>query len=386
MGGAVRTRNTLDRHHSTDLTRFLAQVIFATDEWFATADFMLKRESAEFIPDKYTTFGKWMDGWETRRKRTPGHDWCIIKLAYSGFIDGFQVDTTHFTGNYAPAISIQASDVCPTHDGGRSEDPECITPSIMGEMATEDELKAAELLGSEKWAELVPYSRLRPGYPNSCTHYFDSKVVDKKYTYIRVNIFPDGGVARLRVFGRINDPSKLSPDDLVDLVALENGASALACSDKHFGTPSNIISPGRGINMGDGWETARKINRGPILVADEQGLIQYSENDWCTFKLATVGRLDNIIVDTNFFKGNFPESCEISGCLSTSDPDHDSSLWQVILPRTKLSANCEHPFDVSQLRYVGPMSHVKLTIFPDGGVMRLRLFGYPFPQRNGDFV
>lgn len=305
--------------------------LYATDEFFAGKENLLQPGRGIFIPDKYTENGKWMDGWESRRKRVPGHDWCVIRLGLPGRIRGFEVDTNHFLGNYPEQCSIEA---CTLPEGGRWED------------AT--------------WRELVPITTLQGG----SQHYYGI-TDDRVYTHVRLHIYPDGGVARFRAFGEVSvDLSKVTED--IDLAAVENGGLSVLANDMFFSHKNNLIMPGRAANMGDGWETKRKRAPG---------------NDWVVVRLGAPGRLTKVEVDTNHFKGNFPESCSLEGVLIQGDVPASfltsrSLDWQTILPRTKLDAHTRHHFD-QELVAGGPYSHVRLSIYPDGGVSRLRLFGRP---------
>ncbi|XP_029284244.1 allantoicase, partial [Cottoperca gobio] len=210
------------------------KVVFATDEWFAPAANLLKREPPEFIASAFTEFGKWMDGWETRRKRITGHDWCILQMGVPGRIHGFDVDTSFFTGNHSPHVSIQA---------GCLDRP--LTFSLEGERtgmaASESQLAAVAKLGSEAWPELVCVSELKPGYSDCCHNYFKVNS-NLRVTHLRLNMHPDGGISRLRAYGvGQRDWSNVSPNQDVDLVALTNGGVCLGYSDAHFGHPRNMI-------------------------------------------------------------------------------------------------------------------------------------------------
>ena len=120
--------------------------------------------------------------------------------------------------------------------------------------------------------------------------------------------------------------------------------------------------PGKGKDMGDGWETKR--NRTPNNV------------DWVIIQLAQKGTVDEILVDTRHFKGNYPDSCSISGCLLEEGRSvKDQSIeWKELLPQSKLSANNEHRYK-NELKDRGPFTHIKLMIYPDGGISRLRIYG-----------
>ncbi|XP_038126709.1 allantoicase isoform X2 [Cyprinodon tularosa] len=353
------------------------KVIFATDEWFAPAKNLLKRDPPQFIGSAFTEFGKWMDGWETRRKRIPGHDWCIIQLGVPGLIYGVDVDTSFFTGNHAPYVSIQAACLGELPSFTPGEDR-------TGMAATETQQAAVSKLSSEAWPELVSVSQLQPGYSDSCHNYF--RVSPKRrVTHLRLNMFPDGGIARLRVFGiGHRDWSSVPANQNVDLIALTNGGVCLGYSEAHFGHPRNMIGLGRAANMADGWETARRLDRPKILKADHQGILQVPGWEWAVFRLGHPGLISSIEVDTNHFKGNFPDSCRIEACVLTPEEESrciqtrwDSGKWKVLLPSQKLRPHHRHRYSRADLMLNHPVSHVWLVIAPDGGVSRLRLWGQP---------
>lgn len=312
------------------------KALIASDEFFAEKENLLKEGRGIFIPDKYTDRGKWMDGWESRRKRVKGHDWCIIKLGVPGVIKGFDIDTNHFLGNHPPYASVEA---CTINDHEEADTEKYMSDKI-------------------EWTELLPKSPLEPGSQNLFA------VNDSgTWTHVRLNIYPDGGVARFRVYGEVMPDRKNNADGLTDLAALLNGGKVLICNDMFFGSKDNLISPGRSINMGDGWETKRKRIPG---------------HDWCIIKLAQRGEIKKIIVDTNYFKGNYPESCKIELCDMPDAPDDsltDPAIeWKELLPRTKLEGHKENKFE-KEIKNSGKATHVRLNIYPDGGVSRLRLFG-----------
>lgn len=315
--------------------RLGARGLYATDEFFAPLERMLQDLPASFDPDLYDDNGKYMDGWESRRKRVPGHDWAIVKLAMPGRIFGFDVDTSYFTGNYPPHCSIEAAFV---EDG----DPNDATV----------------------WTEILAKSPLGP----SAHHFFENAGKEKIWTHLRLHIYPDGGVARLRVYGSAYfDWSKVGASEEVDLGYIFNGAKSLAWSDAHYGHPDKMLGPGRGINMGDGWETKRR--RGP-------------GHDWAVIRLGHPGTIKRVIVDTAFFKGNFPDTCELLGAYlpdlgdTLSEVDTAASEnWKPILTRTKLQMDHIHEFGAEAIADIGPVTHVRIAMHPDGGIMRLRLFG-----------
>ncbi|KDO31140.1 allantoicase [Saprolegnia parasitica CBS 223.65] len=354
------------------------RVLFATDEWFAAADNLLSPAPPVFIADKFTNYGKWMDGWETRRKRIAGHDWCVLELGLRGKIVGIEVDTAFFTGNNAPRVSIQAACLEP----GVGAD--LVRPREMGTCASATEEAAIGALGTDAWRELVPRTELQPGYEASRYHYFNVNS-DDVWTHLRVNMFPDGGIARLKVYGVVAvDWDKIAPTASVDLVAAANGGTVVGFSDAHYGHPRNLLQPGRGVNMGDGWETARKKTRPAILTVDARGLLTVPGDDWVVLKLGHVGIVERIEVDTAHFKGNFPESCFIEGCFYEGNNVLSASVtWRPVLPRTKLSADKQHFFSDAE-RSLEPgrdaINYVRFTMYPDGGISRLRVWGRKAPS------
>jgi allantoicase len=313
--------------------RLGAQALAASDDFFAPVERMLNPEPAQFVPGKYDANGKWMDGWESRRKRVAGHDWALVKLGVRGVIRGFDVDTSHFVGNYPPAVSIEAT---------------------VSASDTEDVLAAAN------WTEILPLTPLGPS-----RHHLLESTSDGAWTHLRVNIHPDGGIARLRVYGQVAGALDHVPaDELVELAALANGGRPVSWNDASFGSSvANLLLPGRGLSMGDGWETRRRREPG---------------NDWCVLALAAPGSIEKIEVDTAFFKGNYPDRCSIQAALVTGGTDHSittqSLFWPALLPEQRLSADALHSY-TEELARLGPVSHVRFNIFPDGGVSRLRLWG-----------
>lgn len=317
--------------------RIGGQTLYATDDFFAEKENLLKPGRGVFLPDEYTERGKWMDGWESRRKREPGHDWCLIKMGVPGVIHGVDIDTNHFTGNYPEHASVEAT----------------VAPAD----ATAEDLAKAE------WTRIVPVSKLAGGSRNLFA------VTDRaRYTHLRLSIYPDGGVARFRVHGEVRpDPKVFETTEPIDLALVHHGGVAVLANDMYFSHPNNLIMPDVAKNMGDGWETKRR--RGP-------------GNDWVVVKLGAAGTIEKAVVDTNHFKGNYPDTCSIEG-LYLEDTDVPADFfanrnlpWQTLLPQSKLEASTQHVFD-KQLQQAGPFTHVRLSIYPDGGISRLRLFGRP---------
>ena len=320
------------RRHYIDLAqpRLGAEVVYATDDFFADKARLIDPGEPVFIPGKYDQNGKWMDGWESRRRRTPGHDWCVVRLGAPGLLAGFEIDTRHFTGNYPPGAEIE---VCRSE--ARIPDERTGWTSVTARLA---------LRGDDRI--YVPVRH------------------DEPVTHVRLNIFPDGGVARLRVWGTVaKDWSKVEPGARVDLLAMENGGRGIIANDEHYGRVENLTAPGRGINMGDGWETRRRREPG---------------HDWAILELGTAGLVDEVVVDTAHFKGNYPDRCFLQATLrgdgSPEDIAAGSERWPLLLPPAKLEADKVHVFRNS-LADIGPVRFVRLNIIPDGGVSRLRIVG-----------
>lgn len=306
--------------------RIGTKVTYATDEFFAAKERLIDPATPVFIDDKYDEHGKWMDGWESRRKRTTGHDHCIVRLGIPGVVHGINIDTSYFTGNFPPHASI---DTC---------------------VSDED-------VPNGGWNEVLEKTEL-----NGDAHHYLDIGGNSIVTHLRLNIYPDGGIARLRVYGEVR-PDYSQIDGVVDLLALEHGGRAIACSDEHYGSMHNLNVAGRGVNMGDGWETARR--RGP-------------GNDWVILSLGHAGTIEKVEVDTAHFKGNYPDRVSLETALF-GDGDEisvDSERWQTLLPESKLEMDKQHEYE-SGLESLGDISHVRMSIYPDGGVSRLRLFGRP---------
>ncbi len=313
-------------------------VLFANDDFFAPKENLLEPEAPVFLPDRYTDRGKWMDGWESRRRRTPGHDFCVVRLGLRGVVHGVDVDTSHFTGNFPEAASLDATDA-----------PEGTPLEELGS-------------GDVPWIEILPRSALRGDTRNLLP--VSSR---RPFSHVRLAIHPDGGVARLRVHGEVvPDWKTLSARrEAVDLCALENGGLVLASSDSFFGSHQSLLMPGPASGMKDGWETKRSRRPG---------------FDWVVVRLGTRGSIARAVVDTSHFKGNFPDRASLEICdapLATVETLADSkSVWQPVLPETPLAADTVHSFE-KELFPHAPGTHVRLRIYPDGGVSRLRLYGAP---------
>jgi allantoicase len=308
--------------------RLGSEVVYATDDFFADKSRLISPADPVFIVGKYDDHGKWMDGWESRRKRIPGHDWCVVRLGVPGLVAGFEIDTSHFTGNYPPGAEIE---LCRSDEANPESGWVKVTSRI-------------DLKGDDRTYVAIEH--------------------DQPVTHVRLHIFPDGGVARLRVWGRVDpDWTKVGDGEVIDLLALANGGRGIIANDEHYGRVGNLTAPGRGVDMGDGWETRRRREPG---------------HDWSILELGTFGKIEEIIVDTAHFKGNYPDRCSIQATRRAhGTPDEiavQAESWPVLLPEVKLQADHVHTFR-DEIAAVGPVRFVRLNIYPDGGVSRLRLMG-----------
>ncbi len=324
--------------HYVDLAseRVGGETLSCSDDFFAEMENLLKTGRGIFIDDKYTERGKWMDGWESRRSygRDDGreYDWCVIRLGIPGFIRGVDVDTNFFKGNAPQTVSVEACN---------------------SETQPDD---------STQWHTILTQSGV-DAHSQNLFKVESGSEAERAWTHVRLNIFPDGGVARFRVYGEAHvNWDDFLPGELIDLAAIKNGGKALLVSDMFFSDKNNLIMPGRGKDMGDGWETKRRRDPGP---------------DWSIVKLAQPGSVNKVIVDTHHFKGNFPDTFKLEGTVSDSDDFTDNSAtWTPVIEQTKLYAHREHLFINEVVSADKNFTHVRLSIFPDGGVSRMRVFGY----------
>ena len=384
------------------------RVLFASDDWFACADMLIAPTAPVFSPSRFTTWGKWMDGWESRRKRGAGHDWCIVALGAPARVLGFEVDTAFFTGNQAPRLSVQGAFLPGrgAEDDRLVESREAARAMVVmpdgsaaqgGFCAGEAQLVAAEELGSTEWAELLPRVPLNPGYEDIRHHVYDARPADlPAVTHLRVNIYPDGGVSRLRVRGEIvRKPTEFCREFLMeggvrlpDLAAAENGGVVLGASNAHYGRASNIIAPGKSLRMDEGWETARNPQRPAVLSLTPEGLLDLPVEmaDWVVVRLACPGEVAAVRIETTHFKGNCPEAFTLEyGAFSTVSVARADELehvlrgdWAPLLSRKeRLTPHSEAEFTAArgELAAGARATHLRLRIFPDGGVARLRVFG-----------
>ncbi|HTU59216.1 MAG TPA: allantoicase [Polyangiales bacterium] len=323
------------------------RALACSDDFFAAMQNMLKPGAAVFDPHAYTDRGKEMDGWESRRKREPGYDHCIVELGCAGRVVGFDIDTSHFLGNHPPYASI---------DG------------VHAPTGTD-----VEQLRRMPWRELLVQSPLAPGVQNLFVA-SDAEPV----THLRLNIFPDGGVARFRAYGYARPdwlrgaidieaqsrlPASVPASDWVDLAAITSGGISLACSDAFYGPTNNLLLPYPAQNMGGGWETRRRRGAG---------------SDWIIFRLGARGTPRMLELDTSFNKGNSPARCSLEvldAPVATRITDLlASSAWRQVLPEVAVQPHLRN-FFWDQLDTRGPATFLRLNVIPDGGMSRVRVWG-----------
>jgi len=300
-------------------------VVHANDDLFAERENLIKPGPAVFSAEDFGHKGKVYDGWETRRRRTDGHDYAIVRLGVPGVVHGVVVDTAWFKGNYPPYASVEATSV----EGA---------PSV------------AEL-SDAVWETLVPKATIKGDSENPF------EVGDpRRWTHVRLSIYPDGGVARFRVHGEpIPDPRFL--DGTIDLAAAENGGDVVDCSNMFYSSPAQILQPGRARIMGDGWENARRRDDG---------------NDYVTVRLAGRGTVRRVEIDTSYFIGNAPGWASLRGTA-------DLNNWFDIVPKTRLQPDTRHFFHSASSEEA---THVRLDVYPDGGLARLRVHGELTPAAH----
>ena len=302
-------------------------VVFANDELFAERENLIKPVAAAYSTYTFGHKGQIYDGWETRRRREPGHDWALVRLGLPGIVRGVIVDTSFFTGNYPPEISVEGC----SFDGYPSPQ---------------------ELVDAD-WITVVPKSPVKGDAANSF-----AVEVEQRMTHVRLCMYPDGGIARLRVHGDVVPDPRLLTRGAVDLAALANGATVTGCSNMFYSSPNNLIAPGEARLMGEGWETSRRRDEG---------------NDWVQIHLAAPGSARLAVLDTSYFVGNAPGWASLRGydARSGNVPDGDAG-WTEILPRTRLQPDTPHRLRIDVAEEI---TDIRLDVYPDGGMARFRLFG-----------
>ena len=310
-------------------SRLGSKIVFKTNEFFAPAKRIINPWPPVFKEGVFDKHGKWMDGWETKRKRGKGYDYLILKLGRPGRISKIDIDTSYFSGNQPTKVSLQA----------------CFSKKKLPNK-------------NSKWITIL---KKKPTKANS--HHFFNIKNKSIFTHIKLNIFPDGGVARIRIYGSMKILKNLT-GKVLNLTSVLNGATPIACNNEHFGRAENILASGMGKNMGDGWETRR--SRGKNF-------------DWLIIKCAVAGKINKIQIDTHHFKGNYPDKCSIQAALidkkiSSRAIVNNSKKWKLLLNKVKLHAHQKHNFK-NNLMKDKKVNYIKINIFPDGGISRIRVFG-----------
>jgi allantoicase len=334
--------NRFTRLPDLALRTYGGAVIAASDESFAERENLIKPGPPVFTPLTFGAKGQVYDGWETRRRREPGHDWALVRLGLPGVIRGVVIDTAHFTGNHPQYASVEAC-------------------------AAEGHPSAAELIEHAKWTTIVPKTPLAGDTRHEFPVPADGEA-DRRFTHVRLTIHPDGGVARLRVHGEVVPDPALLAGLTIDLAALENGGAIIGCSDMFYSSPVNLIAPGLARNQSEGWETRRRRDDG---------------NDWVTLRLAAQGRIRLAELDTTNLIHNAPSHARLTAVDARTAPPGDPSAWFELLPRTRLQPDTRHRFRLDADR---PATHVRLDIYPDGGMARLRLYGELTPAGLGELT
>ena len=310
-------------------SRLGSKIVFKTNEFFAPAKRIINPWPPVFKEGVFDKHGKWMDGWETKRKRGKGYDYLILKLGRPGRISKIDIDTSYFSGNQPTKVSLHA----------------CFSKKKLPNK-------------NSKWTTIL---KKKPTKANS--HHFFNIKNKSIFTHIKLNIFPDGGVARIRIYGSMKILKNFT-GKVLNLTSVLNGATPIACNNEHFGRAENILASGMGKNMGDGWETRR--SRGKNF-------------DWLIIKCATAGKINKIQIDTHHFKGNYPDKCSIQAALidkkiSSRAIVNNSKKWKLLLNKVKLHAHQKHNFK-NNLMKDKKVNYIKINIFPDGGISRIRVFG-----------
>ncbi|KAK7746877.1 Allantoicase [Cytospora paraplurivora] len=334
------------------------RVLGSSDEWFAAASNLIKPTAPIRQPGKMVYTGAWYDGWETRRHNPEPFDWVIIRLGVaSGTVEGVEVDTFAFNGNHAPFISVEGCFRPDDNDDGAGDQEVLSWGGTRG--GWETILGIQECGPSQRFAwkldDRPARSSASPPSPSSPSS------SGGRFTHVRLNMYPDGGIARFRLFGHAVPVFPSDEAAELDLAAAQNGGVAVSCSDQHFGTKDNLILPGRGVDMGDGWETARSREKGHV--------------DWAIIRLGAPGFVKRLVVDTAHFRGNYPQRVKVDAIRwkgEGGEPPATAEGWREVVEPSKAGPDQEHEF-VSGIQDQ-PFTHVKLTMIPDGGVKRIRVF------------
>jgi len=314
-----------------------SKVIYCSDEFFADSSRMLQANDPVWIEGKYDENGKWMDGWESRRRRDGKNDFCFIRLGSPSIINNFNIDTTHFTGNFAPGISILGCYV----PGGTTDD------------------RVVDGSAVSEWFDLLAQENLEGD-----SHNLFSCKSTQPLTHLKITLYPDGGIARFRAYGNTYFEDNKYQMTGANVISKQSGARAVFANDEHFGCLSNVLEEHDPLSMADGWETRRRRKPG---------------NDWGIIALSSPAKVHEIVIDTSFFKGNFPDTFSISSTNMTDTDDNTliekSKTWDLLIERKKLGMNQIHVFNKTNLLHNDSITHIRIDIFPDGGIARLKLIG-----------
>tara|TARA_B100000959_G_scaffold18953_1_gene18376 strand:+ start:24 stop:1028 length:1005 start_codon:yes stop_codon:yes gene_type:complete len=314
-----------------------SKVIYCSDEFFADSSRMLQANDPVWIEGKYDENGKWMDGWESRRRRDGKNDFCFIRLGSPSIINNFNIDTTHFTGNFAPGISILGCYV----PGGTTDD------------------RVVDGSAVSEWFDLLAQENLEGD-----SHNLFSCKSTQPLTHLKITLYPDGGIARFRAYGNTYFEDNKYQMTGTNVISKQSGARAVFANDEHFGCLSNVLEEHDPLSMADGWETRRRRKPG---------------NDWGIIALSRPAKVHEIVIDTSFFKGNFPDTFSISSTNMTDTDDNTliekSKTWDLLIERKKLGMNQIHVFNKTNLLHNDSITHIRIDIFPDGGIARLKLIG-----------
>ncbi|KAF9437508.1 Allantoicase [Entomortierella beljakovae] len=306
------------------------KVLTVTDEFFAPAENLINPKAPISQPGKFVSTGAWYDGWETRRHNT-SYDWCVIQLGFAGTLAGFEIDTSFFTGNHAPFISVEG--------------------------IKEDDIRKAASRDHEGWAEVTwtPILGKSALQPNARHGFVLEKPTEDYYTHIRLSNYPDGGVARIRAYGKVHEIHPENKYEIYDLAAALAGSSITDFSDAHYGHPSNLLLPGRGHDMSDGWETKRSRAPGHV--------------DYAVIRLGQPGHVTNIEIDTAHYKGNAPRFVSIAGFEIGSDEP------VLLLDQVPVTPHRQHFFEVKGNLTEKRLAKINVIMSPDGGIKRVRIWG-----------
>ena len=309
------------------LIRNGAEIISFSNDFLGQAENLLKSEPINYDENLYDENGKIYDGWGSKRSRNiDNEDWVIIKLGNIGKINLINIDTTFFSNNSPMFVSLE----------GVLLDKE--------EIFEEDNIK---------WQTILKPVNVQPDKQNI---FFIEE--NKSINYVRLRIYPDGGISRLRLFGV---PDLIESEESLDYASIINGGKVILSSDTYYGHMNNLIKPHVPLNSNDGWGTMRRRNDG---------------NDWIIVKLGKTINLEEILINTQHFIGNFPEFCKVESLNDIKLTDLEvfkTKKWQLLRDDYKMFAGHEHR--ITKFEHNDQVSHIKISIYPDGGISRVKIIG-----------